>query len=248
MQIEVLYEDEQVLVVSKPAGVVCNRAESVVGDTIQDWAERYIGILGDNDDSEGFVQKKEQVFRSRSGLAHRLDKDTSGALLLAKTPEALHELMRQFKERSVEKEYLALVHGMLEPAEGFVRLPIARSEHDRHQFSVQPFGKLAETDYLVDENYSQQGEAYSMVRLFPKTGRTHQIRVHMKHLGHPLVGDELYLGDRWLAQDRKWCPRHFLHAEKITFEHPTTRSRLSVLAPLHDDLETALQWVTVEEA
>lgn len=219
---EVIYEDNETLVLNKPAGIVVNRAESVQGETVQDWLVNYLKLTGD----EG------KLMSSRSGLAHRLDRETSGCLLIGKNEAVLEDLLKQFKNREVEKEYLALVHGKLEIREGGLSLPIGRDIFDRQKRDVRVEGKKAETYWRVEGYY----DGYSLVRLFPRTGRTHQIRVHMAHLGHPLFGDALYLNKKKRTVDREKLARHFLHASKITFANPVMGKRLTVESALPEEL------------
>lgn len=255
----VLFEDDFILVVSKPAGMVVNRADTTeIGETLQDWVEsrtdyRLWRVEDGKSNNDSIIQNPTSIFLSRSGIAHRLDKETSGVMLIGKTPEALAEFMRQFKERETHKEYLALVHGLVEPKETTINLPIKRSIENRHKFHIDVDGKPAVTRYLVeklfpyselrlttDESRNYQ-DGFSLVRLFPKTGRTHQIRVHMTHIGYPLVGDELYGGRKRVERDRVWCPRHFLHAAAIEFKHPVSGEVMKVEAPLPEDLQLALK-------
>ena len=244
MDIQILYEDNSLMVINKPAGVVVNRVETEKGETVQEWMEqrqkakgkRQKAIICRNPSSFFLLPSS---FESRSGIVHRLDKETSGCLIIAKTPEAFIELQRQFKAREVEKEYTALVHGRVEPKEGTIKVPIARSHHDRDKFAVSPGGRKAETSYMVHSVFSIQNSVFSLLRVFPKTGRTHQIRVHFKYFGHPLVSDEKYGGSMAL-EDRKWCPRMFLHAARITFIHPAKKIPLTVESPLPDDLASLL--------
>lgn len=234
----ILYEDETLLVICKPPGMVVNRADTVEeGETLQDWVESHVGAIS---------QSPVQIFRDRSGIAHRLDKETSGVMVIGKTSESLAELMRQFKERETEKEYLALVHGKMSPSETIVNLPIKRSVENRHKFRVDVFGKSAVTGYKVEQIFDgidDYQDGFTLVRLFPKTGRTHQIRVHMAHLGYSLVGDELYGGRKRSDRDRDWCPRHFLHAATLRINHPYTNERVQFDATLPNDLQKALDHV-----
>ena len=144
---------------------------------------------------------------------HRLDKETSGCLIIAKTEEAFVDLQRQFRERVVKKEYLALVHGRVEPKEGTIKVPIARSHHDRDKFAVVVGGRISETGYEVvspTSPISRQAIGNSqlaLLRIYPKTGRTHQIRVHFKYFGHPLVSDEKYAGN--IARRPEMVSAHF---------------------------------------
>lgn len=175
-----------------------------------------------------------------SGFVHRLDKETSGCLVIAKTPRAFEALQRQFRDREVKKTYVALVHGRVEPHEGIINVPLARSKIDRQRFSVSVHGRIAETAYRVEREYYREGTPYSFLILAPKTGRTHQIRVHVRYIGHPIVADQTYGGEKRSREDREWCPRLFLHAKKISFIHPVKKSIITVESPLPEDLKLVL--------
>lgn len=228
MLLPVVWEDQGALVINKPVGVVANKAESVSGETVQDWMENRLGVIPDD-----------ELYRSRSGICHRLDKDTSGCLLVAKTPEALRHYLRQFKDRVIEKEYLALVHGRLEPKEGTIKLPMARARYDRQKWTVDPMGKVAETRWLVEQYIENDMGSFSLVRLFPKTGRTHQIRVHLSHLGRPIVADAKYLSDKLRLKDKDLLAHHFLHAAVLSFEDMEGK-RIVVKADMPDDCQRLL--------
>ncbi len=230
MNIPVLYEDEDLLVINKPPGVVVNRAESVKGETIQDWAE---GKLGKFDQ----LDTLDQDFKDRAGIVHRIDKETSGILLIAKHPPAFAELQRQFKERTIHKTYLAIAHGKLVPEIGEIRAPVGRLPWNRERFGIVPEGKEAVTKYKVYKYYKD----YSVVELYPETGRTHQIRVHLKYINHPIVGDFLYAGRKTARDDRTWAPRVMLHAWKISFTHPKTGETVALEAPIPDDMKRIIQ-------
>ncbi len=234
MEFPILYEDDDLLVVNKPPGVVVNRAESVKGETVQDWARLRQGFGGqaENDGSD---------FYSRAGIVHRIDKETSGILLIAKNPVAFSELQRQFKERLVKKTYLALVHGKLVPAEGEIRAPVGRLPWNRERFGILPGGKEAVTRYQVRLSLMTHDEEVSFVELYPETGRTHQIRVHLKYINHPIVGDFLYAGRKTSRDDRTWAPRVMLHAWKITFFHPTTGKEVAIESPIPDDMKRIIK-------
>ena len=146
-------------------------------------------------------------------VAHRLDKETSGCLLMAKNLESLEFLMGQFKNRKIDKEYLALVHGWIEPKEGRMRLPLAKGR-------VRYDGKMADTAWETVKRFIKDEEKLSLLRLKIYTGRTHQIRVHLAHLGHPVFADSKYLNKRQMKLDRQIFNRHFLHARKIGFSLP----------------------------
>lgn len=239
---KVVFEDNQILVLEKPAGMVVNRAKSVKGETLQDWVEGYLGwdweslkALKGTEGTEDFIL--------RSGIVHRLDKETSGLLIVAKTPEAFENLQKQFKERKVKKKYLALVHSKVEPREGEIKAPVGRLPWSREKFGVIPGGRKAETKYKVISNWilviGNKKEKYSLLGLEPETGRTHQIRVHLKYLRHPIVSDSTYAGRKTSRGDRKWCPRMFLHASGLEFFHPKTGKKIKFASKLPEDLEKA---------
>ncbi len=232
MNIPILFEDGDLFVINKPAGLVVNRAESVKGETVQDWAEKELRTK----DVELRIEDKD--FRDRAGIVHRIDKETSGILLIAKNPKAFAELQRQFKERLVKKTYLALVHGKLVPPEGEIRAPVGRLPWNRERFGIVPGGKEAVTKYKVIRIIPSEAEGFfSLVELYPETGRTHQIRVHLKYINHPIVGDYLYAGRKTARADRTWAPRVMLHAWKISFSHPTHARVLEFTSPIPADMQ-----------
>lgn len=220
---KIIFEDKYLLVIDKPAGLVVNRAQTTKGSTLQDWLEVYLKLA-------------DSGIGERAGIVHRLDKDTSGILLVAKTETAFSQLQQQFKERVVLKKYLALVHGEVKPSSGTIRAAISRSPFNRKKFGVFLGGREAETNYRVIKNIGK----FSLLRLEPKTGRTHQLRVHLKHIGHPIVGDIIYAGQKTSRQDFRWCPRLFLHACSICFIHPQAREKITLTSPLPQELASAL--------
>lgn len=225
----VFFEDETILLLDKPAGLVVNKAKTVEQTTLQDWLQVYLKLKG-------------RGIGARAGIVHRLDKETSGLILVAKTEKAFLELQKQFKERKVKKKYLALVHGHLETKRGVIKAPISRSPFDRKKFGVFLGGREGETEYKLLKDYEHQKlGSFSLLELAPKTGRTHQIRVHLKYIGHPVVADKKYAGRKTARQDRQWCPRQFLHALSITFRHPETGKRLKFTSALPDELKKALE-------
>lgn len=216
----ILFEDGDLLIINKPSGIVVNSAESVKSETVQEWVEKKYNIFIEN----------------RAGIVHRIDKETSGILLIAKNPETFYELQKQFKQRSIKKTYLAIVHGNLVPEEGEIRAPIGRLPWNKERFGVVPGGKDAVTKYKVYKNYDD----YSLVEVYPETGRTHQIRVHLKYINHPIVGDYLYAGRKTSRADRKTVGRVMLHAWKISFAHPKTAKQITLEAEIPDDMMRVL--------
>lgn len=247
----ILFEDNDIIVISKPAGVTVNRSDTTKGEeTIQDWSEEYLQIrstkyeIRNNSEIQNSNDKNSFEFFNRGGIVHRLDKETSGILLIAKNPVAFAHLQAQFKERTVKKSYTALAHGRLTPPDSEIRVPVGRLPWNRKQFGIVAGGREAVTRYKVISNYkfliSNENEMLSLVELYPETGRTHQIRVHLKYIGHPIFADFLYAGRKTARNDRKLLSRVFLHAAKISFLHPTTAAELTFESPLPADLQTFL--------
>ncbi len=236
--ITIIYEDEDVLVIDKPAGIIVNRADTTKGEvTVQDWAEEKLKIK-----SEILKNDQGNDFCNRGGVVHRLDKETSGILILAKNPESFIELQRQFKERIVKKKYIALAHGKVIPEEGEINVPVGRLPWNRKQFGIVAGGREAKTMYKVlsSKYYEFAKEELSLVALFPETGRTHQIRVHLKYIGHPIFGDFLYAGRKTQRDDRQVLSRVFLHAAAITFLHPRSGESLSFTSQLPGELQAVI--------
>ena len=183
-------------------------------------------------------------FYNRSGIVHRLDKETSGILLATKTPESFVELQRQFKERIVKKTYLALAHGRIVPESGEISVPVGRLPWNRKRFGVIAGGRESVTRYRTINSLqlavNNKKEEYTLVELYPETGRTHQIRVHLKHIGHPIISDQLYGGRKTARDDRKLLSRVFLHAHKISFNHPKTGEQVNFESPLPKELKDIL--------
>jgi 23S rRNA pseudouridine1911/1915/1917 synthase len=226
--LRVVYEDEALLAVDKPAGMVVHPAPGHRGGTLVNALLAYCPELAGSGGK-------------RPGIVHRLDRDTSGLILVAKSEKIRRALQRQFKERQVRKTYLALVDGHLQPAWGLIEAPIGRDPQRRQRMAVLAGGREAVTEVHVLEQFAQQlGPAagdYSLVEAEPKTGRTHQIRVHLASIGHPVVGDRVY-GRR---RSRLPVPRQFLHARRLQFRHPLGGSRMDLEAPLPPDLAAVLE-------
>jgi 23S rRNA pseudouridine1911/1915/1917 synthase len=220
-KIKVIYEDGDVLAIDKPAGLLVHGPDSLV-----DWLkEKYPEIKKVGDDPE------------RPGIVHRLDKDTSGVLLAAKNQKTFEYLKSQFRDRKIKKKYLALVHGNVKNDSGVIDLPIAKSKSDfRKRAAVgKTIGKEREavTEYLVKKRFKD----FTLVEAYPQTGRTHQIRVHFKAIGHPIAGDRLYGPQKRI--NSLGLKRHFLHAAFLDFVLQNG-SRVRFEADLPDDLQKAL--------
>ena len=234
--LDIVYEDKWVLVVNKPAGLVVHPGHGNYHGTLVNalaWHFR------DNPDYD--------VDDPRLGLVHRIDKDTSGLLVIAKTPEAKTHLGTQFFNKTTHREYVAVVWGDFPEPEGTIVGNIARNPRDRLQMQVfedPSIGKHAVTHYKVIETFGY----VSVVKCVLETGRTHQIRVHMKYIGHPLFNDARYGGDKILrgttfAKYRQFiencfsiCPRQALHARTLGFTHPHTGEQMDFSAPIPDDM------------
>ncbi len=234
--LKILFENVDYLVIEKPAGITVNRSDTTSKEiTLQDLIEKENKINPSDPDQE---------FLERSGIVHRLDKETSGAIIIAKNSKAFRELQRQFKERIVEKSYIALAHGEIKPEKGEINVPVGRLPWNRKRFGVIAGGREALTYYEVEKYYQFERETLTLVRLFPKTGRTHQIRVHLKHINHPIFSDPLYGGRKVSISDRKILHRVFLHAEQISFLDPRTGDKVSYKSELSDDLVRFLKLIS----
>jgi len=225
---QIVFEDDSILVLDKPAGYITNAANTTTDQpTVQAWLKSNLKYpISSIDDL-------------RSGIVHRLDKETSGLLLVAKTKEAFETLQKEFKDRQVKKTYIALVHGRVDPpagGEGVISAPVGRLPWNRRRFGVLPGGREATTKYKILKTFAE----FTLLELAPETGRTHQIRIHLKHIGHAIVADDFYAGRKTSRDDRLWCPRLFLHAASITFIHPESEATVTFSSPLPEDLKTAL--------
>jgi len=219
MPLRIVYEDGDLLVVDKPAGLAVHPSPGHRSHTLVN------GILAHCDDLSGIGGKE------RPGIVHRLDKDTSGLIIVAKNDAAHASLAHQLKNREIDKTYLALVDGRPTQAEGMIEGPIARDRHNRKRMAVVDGGRAARTRYRI----LREVDGRSLLEVRPETGRTHQIRVHLASIGHPIYGDSLY-GRKDAALDRQ-----FLHAQRLAFAHPRTGQRMELEALLADDLELALR-------
>ncbi|MBD3271051.1 MAG: RluA family pseudouridine synthase [Elusimicrobia bacterium] len=225
---DVLYEDDDLLIINKQPGIIVHPAAGIKSGTIVNaFAAHQTGF------SAGIpITKPCEI---RPGIVHRLDKDTSGVLVIAKKERAHRLLSRQFAHRTVIKTYVAIVHGVPRTKETLIDLPIGRDPIRRKTMSVMATGKPARTSVYVKQNAG----THSLLTVRPLTGRTHQIRVHLAYIGHPVVGDMTY--GRSQSQEkigRIRVARQMLHAENIVFIHPTTRKRMTCSAPVPDDFSS----------
>ncbi|HKP38296.1 MAG TPA: RluA family pseudouridine synthase [Pyrinomonadaceae bacterium] len=235
ISIDVVYEDDDLLVVNKPAGMVVHPAAGVASGTLANALAFH------------FQKLSQTAGGARPGIVHRLDKDTSGLMVVAKTETAHENLADEFRAREVFKSYLALVHGSMEKEADQIDQPIARDPRHRTRMAVVRTGRSALTLYRVRQNL----ERFTLLDVELKTGRTHQIRVHLAWLKHPVVGDETYGGGRdntiFNAKVRGQVARlgrQFLHAERLGFRHPRTGERMDFQAELPPELKDLLKSIS----
>lgn len=239
--LDIVYEDDTVLVVNKPAGMVVHPGHGNYDGTLVNALAWHFRNNPDYD-----------VTDPRLGLVHRIDKDTSGLLVVAKTPDAKTDLGKQFFNKTTRREYIALVWGSFDSADGTIQGNIMRDPRDKLRMTVTDdptLGKHAVTHYRLLEDFGY----VAAVKCVLETGRTHQIRVHMRHIGHPLFNDARYGGDKILKGNTSSsykqfvensfavCPRQALHARTLGFRHPETGKEIDFEAPLPDDMAALLQ-------
>jgi 23S rRNA pseudouridine1911/1915/1917 synthase len=249
LPLEILYEDPDCIVISKASGIVVHPAAGQVTGTLVN------ALLHHCPELDGIGGER------RPGIVHRLDKDTSGVMIIAKNGMALQNLVAQFKNRTVQKEYVALVWGKVEPEKGIIDRPIGRHRSDRKRMSSVHFlhkRREAVTEWRVKERFALDAVAgnrrwVTLLSLRPRTGRTHQIRVHLADLGYPLVGDKVYGRKRKRAMAKAPVvpaldefPRQALHAEKLVVDHVRTGQRMDFCAPLPKDLQDLLRFLRAE--
>lgn len=245
-EVKIIFQDEFILVLDKPCSVVVNISKTSAQNTIQnviidrfDFLQKYKGV--DFETSEykklDITLQEYEEFLSRAGIVHRLDKETSGVLLVAKDPLSFKNLKHQFKQRTVQKEYLALVLGKLKDSKIEIDAPIKRNPKRPLKFAVVQDGKPALT--LIDkiQEIKIMDNWYTLVRVFPKTGRTHQIRVHLSAINHPIANDNLYLNKINFQQSSQVFTRLMLHARAITFVHPKTEQVVNYISQLPLEFE-----------
>lgn len=242
MSLEIVYEDDWLLVVNKPAGLVVHPGHGNWDGTLLNGLAWYLRNDPDFDVNDPAI-----------GLVHRIDKDTSGLLVIAKTAEVKSALGKQFFDHSTRREYVAVIWGHMDPAEGVLRSNIARDPRDRTRMAPFPYegevGKTAVTHYSTEEYLGY----LSQVRCRLETGRTHQIRVHLSHEGHPLFNDAVYGGNRILRGNRfasykkfvenafALCPRQALHAQTLGFFHPILKRQMDFSSTLPPDMTALIE-------
>lgn len=209
--LDIIYEDDDVIVINKPEGMVVHPSPGHPDKTLVNALLYHTKLSSIN----GSI---------RPGIVHRIDKDTSGLLMVAKSQLAQESLSNQLKNKTNKRKYIALVHGIIKEENGTIKAPIGRSKNDRKKQAIISNGRSAETNFKVIQRFT---EGYSLIECELKTGRTHQIRVHMKYIGHPLVGDPLY-GPRKTLQGHG----QLLHAKVLGFKHPKTNQELLFEVPL----------------
>lgn len=227
IDLDVVYEDESIVVLDKPAGMVMYPGPGHSGQTLLNaLLSRYPDIAGVGG-------------AGRPGIFHRLDRDTSGLVAVARTEGAYLAMVEKVKNREVEREYLALVTGEITGESGRIDAPVGRSVSNRKRMSVRQYGgRRAVTDFKVTERFSLE---YTLVKVSLETGRTHQIRVHFSHIGHPVAGDPEY--SRGKGRRELGLSRQFLHACRLRFSHPLTGEPLVFNSELPDDLNQVLYYL-----
>lgn len=233
--LDIRYEDEYLLVLSKQAGLVCHPSPGHVDDTLANALVAHCGY-----EHLGLLQGDD-----RPGIVHRLDMDTSGLMLAAKDNETQHALQDLIRLRVLDRRYVTLVQGYVAPDEGTITTGIARSTRDRLRMTVtdDPLAREAITTFKTLERFEAgpRDEGYSLLECHLFTGRTHQIRVHMRHIGHPVVGDQLYgVGSKRAVQRDRGLDRQFLHSWRVAFEHPVTGEQIMCKDTLPSDLRDVL--------
>jgi len=200
IKIPIIYQDNECIVINKPAGILSHSK----------------GAFNPEATVATFIKDKisNDLIGSRAGIVHRLDRATSGVMICAKTPPAMKWLQKQFSSRKVSKTYLAIINGQLDPLEAVIDMPIQRNPKKPQTFRVGSNGKTAQTIYKT----LSSNDKYSLIKLTPRTGRTHQLRVHLRHLGHPIVGDTFY--------DGEVADRLYLHALSIEFRLPSRQQKV----------------------
>jgi 23S rRNA pseudouridine1911/1915/1917 synthase len=234
LPLSILFEDPSIIVINKPAGMVVHPAAGNLSGTL---VNALLYHCKDLSGINGVI---------RPGIVHRLDKDTSGIMVVAKEDQSYHHLSRQFKNRTVQKVYLAIAYGQFDRDEGIIDAAIGRHPSERKRMSTRAKkGRAAVTRWRVVE----QLRGFSLLEILPQTGRTHQIRVHLTSIGHPILGDPVYgrknkegaIQDPLLKECVKRMGRQALHARRLGFIHPRNGERVEFVAPIPDDMKEVLE-------
>jgi 23S rRNA pseudouridine1911/1915/1917 synthase len=232
--LEVIHEDDDLLVINKPVGLQTHPTGAGQPDTLMNALAAH--LLKPADGNKDLI---------RPMLLHRLDRDTSGVMAVAKSQRAARVLSKAFQERQVTKRYLALVHGIIRDDGGLVDAPIGENKRGRPHWHVTPNGSPAQTRFAVKGRFAR----HTLVELEPLTGRTHQLRIHCAHIGHPVVGDRIYKGESARpGATGLGAKRQLLHAHSLTFRHPATGREVTFAAPLPQDLREAVERLRAEGA
>ncbi len=245
LPIEVIYEDEHLAVVNKAAGMIVHPGAGVSSGTLANALAFHFGLAGaelagdPGEDRDSRIQN----LKTKIGIVHRLDKDTSGLMVVAKTEKVHEALSDQFRDREVFKQYVALVHGSTRDNSGRIDKPLARDRWHRTKMTVAANGRNALTVWKVRQRFGK----FTLLEVEIKTGRTHQIRVHLASINHPVVGDETYnegrdntVADSDVNRAIESMKRVFLHAEKLSFTHPVTAELIEFMQPMPDELSSFL--------
>ena len=243
--LKIVYEDESLAVINKKAGMVVHPGAGVSSGTLANaiaWHFKF--QISDSKFENESIRNPKSEIRNRIGIVHRLDKDTSGLIVVAKDETTHEALSAQFREREVYKSYVALVHGVVKDESGKISEKIGRDRWHRTRMDVSKNGRDALSIWKIRQRF----EKFTLLDVQIKTGRTHQIRVHLSFINHPIVGDEIYnsgrdktVSDMKIRQAIADLNRFFLHAEKLAFTHPQTKERLSFVAPLPKELTDFLE-------
>ena len=234
--LDIIFEDDHILIINKSPDMVVHPARGHASGTLANAVKHYCNVLSEING------------KSRPGIVHRLDRDTSGVMIIAKTDFSHGHIARQFENREVKKEYIAVVEGRVDFDSDIIQLPIGRHKRLREKMAVRyDIGKPGISRYKVVERFAK----HTVIKIFPKTGRTHQIRVHMKYIGHPIVADSLYgnndsfslseISKDGIKEEKPLIDRQALHASKIEFNHPVLNKTMKFTADLPDDMNNLIK-------